>query len=60
MSVQSAGVLVCTVCNRDIAIPASLQAEHDDLLQKREALRERIAATSARIAALKSKSRAAP
>ena len=57
LSEQAAGVLVCTVCNRDIAIPASLQAEHDDLLEKRDVLRDRIASVTARITALQSKSR---
>ena len=56
-SVQSPEVLVCTVCNRDIAIPASLKAEHEDLLQKRELLRDRISAAEARIKAIRSKGR---
>jgi hypothetical protein len=33
------GGLVCTACSRDIAIPATLIAERDDLLKKRDALR---------------------
>jgi hypothetical protein len=31
--------LICANCSRDIAIPASLIAERDDLIQKREAIR---------------------
>ena len=35
-------VLVCVACSRDIAIPATLIAERDDLLRKREELREEL------------------
>ena len=59
-SVQSTAALVCTVCNRDIAIPGSLKAEYEDLLLKREALREKIAKANERIATLRSKGRASP
>jgi hypothetical protein len=34
--------LVCTVCSRDIAVPAALIAERDDLLRKRDELREEL------------------
>jgi hypothetical protein len=34
--------LVCASCARDIAIPASLIAERDELLRKREALRDEL------------------
>ncbi len=33
------GALVCGGCGRDIAVPASLIAERDDLLRKRDELR---------------------
>jgi hypothetical protein len=33
---------VCASCSRDIAIPATLIAERDDLLNKRERLREEL------------------
>ncbi|MDD1535332.1 hypothetical protein C7U89_19910 [Bradyrhizobium sp. WBOS4] len=36
------GALVCGDCGRDIAVPASLVAERDDLLRKREQLRDEL------------------
>ena len=36
------GTLVCTNCARDIAIPATLLAERDDLLHKRDVLRDEL------------------
>jgi hypothetical protein len=33
-------VVVCRACHRDIAIPLSLKAEHQDLLLKRQQLRD--------------------
>ena len=34
--------LVCAACSRDIAVPSTLIAEHDELLRKREALRDEL------------------
>ena len=34
--------LVCSSCARDIAIPASLVAERDELIRKRDILREEL------------------
>jgi hypothetical protein len=34
--------LVCVVCARDIAIPATLIAERDDLLRKRDLIRDEL------------------
>ena len=34
--------LVCAVCSRDIAIPATLIAERDDLLRKRDLARDEL------------------
>jgi hypothetical protein len=39
------GALVCATCSRDIAVPATLLAERDGLLRKRELLREELAGT---------------
>lgn len=36
------GALVCSACGRDIAVPATLLAERDDLLRKREELRDEL------------------
>lgn len=33
------GTLVCGTCSRDIAVPASLIAERDDLLKKRDSIK---------------------
>ena len=35
--------LVCTSCSRDIAVPATLIAERDNLLRKRDQLRDELA-----------------
>jgi uncharacterized membrane protein YvbJ len=34
--------LVCAACSRDIAVPSTLIAERDELLRKREALRDEL------------------
>ena len=34
--------LVCAVCSRDIAIPATLIAERDDLLRKRDLIQDEL------------------
>ena len=36
------GALVCISCSRDIAIPLTLIAERDDLLRKRDLLRDEL------------------
>lgn len=36
------GALACAACGRDIAVPATLIAERDDLLRKREELRDEL------------------
>jgi hypothetical protein len=42
MQENAAGALVCASCSRDIAVPASLLAERDDLCRKRDAAREEL------------------
>jgi hypothetical protein len=34
--------IVCAACSRDVAVPATLIAERDELLRKREALRDEL------------------
>jgi hypothetical protein len=34
--------LVCAACSRDIAVPATLLAERDDLCRKRDAAKEEL------------------
>jgi hypothetical protein len=48
-----ANALVCSSCGRDIAIPASLIAERDDLLQKRDFVREQLLRTRAELDRMK-------
>jgi hypothetical protein len=36
---NAAGALVCAHCSRDIAVPASLLKERDELKKKRDAVR---------------------
>ena len=45
--------LVCGSCARDIAIPPSLLAERDDLLRKRDAVREELSGIQAELERLK-------
>ena len=49
--------LVCTACSRDIAIPASLVAERDALLRKRETIAEEIRKAESEIAMIRSRAR---
>jgi len=39
---NAAAALVCASCSRDIAVPAPLLAERDDLCRKRDAAREEL------------------
>ena len=41
---------VCPTCSRDTAIPVALQKEYDDLLNKRDLLRDELARKEARLA----------
>jgi hypothetical protein len=49
--------LVCGGCGRDIAIPASLIAERDALLRKREMIHEELRKAEAEIAMLRSQAK---
>jgi hypothetical protein len=39
LSENAPDALVCSTCSRDIAVPATLIAERDDLLRKRDLIR---------------------
>ena len=39
LSENAPDALVCSACSRDIAVPATLIAERDDLLRKRDLIR---------------------
>lgn len=45
--------LVCSTCSRDIAIPASLIAERDGLIRKREKVRAELASAKAELETLR-------
>jgi hypothetical protein len=47
--------LVCGVCSRDIAIPATLIAERDDLLRKRDLVRDQLRSARQQIEAIMSR-----
>jgi len=40
LSENASNALVCSTCSRDIAVPATLIAERDDLLRKRDVIRD--------------------
>jgi len=42
LSENPADALVCAACSRDIAVPATLIAERDDLLRKRDLIRDEL------------------
>jgi hypothetical protein len=50
---NAAGALVCASCSRDIAVPASLIAERDDLARKREAVRQELSEARGALEALR-------
>jgi hypothetical protein len=47
------GALVCVRCSRDIAVPASLIAERDDLLRKCDHTRDELSKARAELDRLK-------
>ncbi|WP_235939536.1 hypothetical protein [Bradyrhizobium hipponense] len=46
------GALVCASCARDIAVPVTLIAERDDLLRKRDELRDELKRARSEIEAI--------
>lgn len=52
LSENPAAALVCVACARDIAIPATLIAERDDLLRKRDLIRDQLSVARAEIEAI--------
>jgi len=53
MQENAANALVCVSCSRDVAVPASLVAERDDLARKRETVRQDLVKAKAELEALK-------
>jgi hypothetical protein len=50
---NASDALVCSSCSRDIAAPASLIAERDDLARKRDMVREELMRVRGELDALK-------
>lgn len=50
-------VLVCLTCSRDIAVPETLLAERDDLLEKRDAARKELQTALAELQMFKTRQR---
>jgi hypothetical protein len=47
LSENASSILVCSACSRDIAVPATLIAERDDLLRKRDVIRDELSRAQA-------------
>lgn len=46
---NASSALVCVACARDIVVPKSLLAERDELIRKRDILRQELAAARAEL-----------
>jgi hypothetical protein len=42
LSLNAEATLVCITCSRDIAVPVTLVSERDELLRKRDIIREEL------------------
>jgi hypothetical protein len=49
--------LVCSTCSRDIAVPATLIAERDDLLRKRDLVRDELRKARAELDMIRTRDR---
>jgi hypothetical protein len=52
--------LVCDSCSRDIAVPGSLIAERDELIAKRDIVREKLSAARAELERLRYRNKRRP
>ncbi len=55
MSENASSTLVCSTCSRDIAVPATLIAERDDLLRKRDVIRDQLSRARAELELIKTR-----
>ena len=60
LSENAPDALVCSTCSRDIAVPATLIAERDDLLRKRDSIRDELRAASAELEMIRIRNRRRP
>jgi hypothetical protein len=56
LSENATGTLVCRTCSRDIAAPDTLIAERDDLLRKRDLLRDALRTARAELEMIRTRS----
>jgi hypothetical protein len=49
LSENTSNALVCSTCSRDIAVPTTLIAERDDLLRKRDFIRDELSMARAEL-----------
>jgi hypothetical protein len=49
LSENASSTLVCSTCSRDIAVPATLIAERDGLLRKRDVIRDELSRAQAEL-----------
>jgi len=49
LSENASNALVCSTCSRDIAVPTTLIAERDDLLRKRDFIRDELSRARAEL-----------
>ena len=55
LSENAPDALVCSTCSRDIAVPATLIAERDDLLRKRDLIRGELSRARAELELIKNR-----
>ena len=60
LSENASNALVCSTCSRDIAVPATLIAERDDLLRKRDSIRDELRTASAELEMIRTRNRRRP
>jgi hypothetical protein len=49
LSENAPDALVCSTCSRDVAVPATLIAERDELLRKRDSIRDELSRARAEL-----------
>jgi hypothetical protein len=55
LSDNASNALVCSTCSRDIAVPTTLIAERDDLLRKRDVIRDQLSRARAELELIKTR-----
>jgi hypothetical protein len=60
LSENAPDALVCSTCSRDIAVPATLMAERDDLLRKRDFIRDELRTAKAELEMIRIRNRRRP